>query len=62
MLVATMTSREVFDVMQKDVDRLAAFSYHKEKNLMSELRKSRREMVSCHESHGNCRRKGSFPV
>ena len=46
MLVATMTSREVFDVMQKDVDRLAAFSYHKEKSLMSELRKSRREMVS----------------
>lgn len=41
-----MTSREVFDVMQKDVDRLAAFSYHKEKSLMSELRKSRREMVS----------------
>lgn len=46
MLVATMTSREVFDVMQKDVDRLAAFSYHKEKSLMSELRKSRLEMVS----------------
>lgn len=46
MLVATMTSREVFDVMQKDVDCLAAFSYHKEKSLMSELRKSRLEMVS----------------
>lgn len=41
-----MTSKEVFDVMQKDVERLSAFLSHKEKSLMSELRKSRREMVS----------------
>ena len=33
MLVATMTSKEVFDVMQKDVERLSAFFVSQGKEL-----------------------------
>ena len=46
MLVATMSSSEVFDTLEKDLERVAAFTAHKEKALMKELRKSRLEMVS----------------
>lgn len=45
MLVATMSSSEVFDTLEKDLERVAAFTAHKEKALMKELRKSRLEMV-----------------
>lgn len=46
MLVATMSSSEVFDTLEKDLERVAIFTAHKEKVLMKELRKSRLEMVS----------------
>lgn len=46
MLVATMSSSEVIDTLEKDLERVAIFTAHKEKVLMKELRKSRLEMVS----------------
>lgn len=68
MLVATMSSSEVFDTLEKDLERVAVFTAHKEKVLMKELRKSRLEMVSqsydCHAPNADyiiivhCNRKG----
>lgn len=46
MLVATMSSSEIFNMLEKDVERIDSFISHKEKILMRELKKSRLEMVS----------------
>lgn len=46
MIVATMTSNEIFNLMEKDLDRIRAYVVHREKELTRELRKSRRDMVS----------------
>lgn len=46
MIVSTMTANEVFEVMERDTERLAAWASYREKELMRELRKSRRETVA----------------
>ena len=46
MIVSTMSSTEIFNLMDKDLDRIRAYVVHREKELTRELRKSRRDMVS----------------
>lgn len=46
MIVATMTSTEILNLMEKDLDRIRAYVVHREKELTRELRKYRRDMVS----------------
>ncbi len=46
MIVATMTSAEITQILLQDVDRVKAYDSHKEKLLMRELRKSRLETVA----------------
>lgn len=54
MIVATMTEREITQILLNDIDRVKAFDVHKEKVLMRELRKSRRDLVAqSYEYHTN---------
>lgn len=46
MIVATMTSSEITQLLLQDVDRVKAYDSHKEKLLMRELRKSHLESVA----------------